>query len=110
MATVDATNDFYLNLREGVYVSELYYKMIGEICSANNTIIDSLERARLANQLWETAWHISRLLAYDVDDNDAYKIENLTEDQKRNLSDNIYLMANYFTYNKPMKVSDFEIE
>jgi hypothetical protein len=100
---------FLYSLREGSFNRAEYNKLVKLVYDINGQNISKEVKLEISCKLWEIAFFVVQYLSANDNPNVIYLISNITEDEICILSENVYLMANFLTYNKPMNLGQFYI-
>jgi hypothetical protein len=101
---------FYNALYEGLFDDIKFKDFTHSILKLHSRDLSQIDRLKISIELWEIGFYIQRLLSNHYDKHDTYKIANMSNDQLRQLSQLIYYICNWFSYNKPMEVELLELK
>ncbi len=101
---------FYYSINEGYFDNDKFKKLTNSIYSLNSRSINRLARLEKSIELWELGFSIQRLLTNHFDKKDAFKISNLNDKQICQLSQVIYYLCNWFSYNKKMEKKYLDLD
>jgi hypothetical protein len=96
-------DSFYYALTEyGRFNSEQFTDLMNFVFNLNKTI-DDASRLKQAVKLWEIGFLWEQRKANHYDPNDVFNIENISDDQLRQISQIFYYACNWFTYGKEIE-------
>lgn len=86
----------------GTFRKEEFHKYTRTVYELNKLELSDTERCRLANYIWEISYRIQSHLSNHLDPIDVAFIQNLEEDEVRQISEILYYTAKWFTNNQEM--------
>ena len=98
-----APNSFYQELVDNCKLDEEKFNDLTKyVLDLHRSDLSQDQRLGLAIKLWEFGFLVSRLLRCHHDSSDVYMIENLDEDDDRQIDSILYYLCNWFSYNKEL--------
>lgn len=84
----------------GVFRKEEFHRYTKTVYELSKSELSIEERNKLIPVIWEISFEIQKHLMHHLDSDDVAEIENLEEDDIRQISNIIYYTANWFSYGK----------
>jgi len=100
---------FLRNLRDGEVHKSEFNKLVKEVFDLSHQELLRHERLEVACLLWEFSFLVVQYLGASSNPNDIFVIKNLDSEDRYEIIEKVYALANFFTYNKKLDLHMFFI-
>jgi len=89
---------------EGLFENKLFFDLVSEIITINNTKLNEINRIKKSNKIWELGFTIQSSISHHFHKLDVYEITNLNEEKIVELNNIIRYICYAFKYNNDIDI------
>lgn len=94
--------------RNSIFDKGKYNELVYTICKLSSEV-DTEERKTYSPLVWEICFNILKVFVCDLNPSDLVKIKELTDDEKLKVRNDLYVLGNFFSWNKNLDFTDYLI-